>query len=47
MRERGNREGVVVLTKGAHPNADRKRVTPFDTAADLHDSVPPENLVLA
>jgi len=39
MQARGNREQVVILTKGCHPNADRKRVTPFDLAADLHDSL--------
>jgi len=39
MRQRGNRERVVVLTKGAHHNADRKRVTPFDIASDLFDSL--------
>jgi aryl-alcohol dehydrogenase-like predicted oxidoreductase len=27
------------MTKGAHFNADRNRVTPFDIAADLHDSL--------
>ncbi|MBM3240612.1 aldo/keto reductase [Candidatus Poribacteria bacterium] len=39
MEERGTRDKVVVLTKGAHPNADRKRVTPFDLTSDLHDSL--------
>jgi aryl-alcohol dehydrogenase-like predicted oxidoreductase len=39
MEERGNRDRVIVLSKGAHPNADRKRVTPFDITADLHDSL--------
>ena len=39
MEERGNRDRVVVLTKGAHPNSDRKRVTPFDITSDLHDSL--------
>lgn len=39
MRERGNRGEVVVVSKGAHPNADRRRVTPYDIAADLHDSL--------
>jgi aryl-alcohol dehydrogenase-like predicted oxidoreductase len=39
MAERGNREQVVVITKGCHHNADRKRVTPYDLAADLHDSL--------
>ncbi|MBA2627783.1 MAG: aldo/keto reductase [Gemmatimonadales bacterium] len=39
MKERNNREQVVVLTKGCHHNQDRKRVTPFDISADLHDSL--------
>lgn len=39
MQERKNRDKVVVISKGAHPNADRKRVTPFDITADLHDSL--------
>lgn len=39
MEERSNRDAVVILTKGAHPNQDRKRVTPFDITADLHDSL--------
>ena len=39
MQARGNREKVVIISKGCHHNADRKRVTPFDLAADLHDSL--------
>lgn len=39
IRERGNRESVVILAKGAHHSSDRSRVTPFDIAADLHDSL--------
>lgn len=39
MQARGNREDVVVISKGCHHNADRKRVTPFDIAADLYDSL--------
>jgi len=39
LESRGQRERVVVLEKGAHHNADRKRVTPFDIASDLHDSL--------
>jgi aryl-alcohol dehydrogenase-like predicted oxidoreductase len=39
MVERGNRDQVVVISKGCHHNADRKRVTSFDLAADLHDSL--------
>ena len=37
--ERGLADEIVVLTKGCHHNADRKRVTPFDLASDLHDSL--------
>jgi aryl-alcohol dehydrogenase-like predicted oxidoreductase len=39
MEMRGNREDVVIATKGAIPNADRKRVTPFDITADIYDSL--------
>lgn len=39
MEARKNREQVVVLTKGAHHNQDRKRVTPYDITADLMDSL--------
>ncbi len=39
IAERGLRERVVILTKGAHHNADRRRVTPFDITSDLHDSL--------
>jgi len=39
MRERGTRERMVLLTKGCHHNQDRARVTPWDIAADLHDSL--------
>lgn len=39
MLERGNRESVVVISKGSHHNADRNRVTDFDIKADLHDSL--------
>jgi len=38
MESRGNRDEVVILTKGAHHSADRKRVTPFDISSDIHDS---------
>ena len=37
--ERGLRDRVVIIAKGAHHNADRKRVTPFDITADIHDSL--------
>ncbi len=36
---RKNREDVCIVSKGAHPNADRDKVTPFDISADLHDSL--------
>lgn len=39
LRERGIREQVVIIAKGAHPNQDRARVTPFDISADIHDSL--------
>lgn len=39
IHERGVREQVVILTKGAHPNPDRARVTPFDITSDLYDSL--------
>lgn len=35
----GKRDDVVIISKGCHPNRDRNRVTPFDIAADLHDSL--------
>lgn len=39
VRERGLRDKVVIISKGAHHNQDRKRVTPFDISADIHDSL--------
>lgn len=39
VRSRGIRDEVVVVAKGAHHNEDRRRVTPFDVTADLHDSL--------
>ena len=39
LEKRGVRDQVVVITKGAHHNQDRQRVTPFDISADLHDSL--------
>lgn len=33
------RDQLVVVTKGAHPEGERKRVTPADIAHDLHESV--------
>ncbi|GAB4414984.1 MAG: hypothetical protein Fur0044_09940 [Anaerolineae bacterium] len=39
LDERGLREKVVIIGKGAHHNQDRQRVTPFDITADLFDSL--------
>lgn len=39
VRERGLREQLVIIAKGAHHNQDRRRVTPFDITADLYDSL--------
>jgi aryl-alcohol dehydrogenase-like predicted oxidoreductase len=39
LKDRGLREKVVILGKGAHHNDARRRVTPFDIASDLHDSL--------
>lgn len=39
LRDRGCRDEIVILTKGAHHNADRKRVTPEDITCDLRDSL--------
>jgi aryl-alcohol dehydrogenase-like predicted oxidoreductase len=35
----GVRERLVIETKGAHPDGDRKRVTPADIASDLSESI--------
>jgi aryl-alcohol dehydrogenase-like predicted oxidoreductase len=39
MRSRGLREQVVIVSKGAHANADRRRLTPADITSDLQDSL--------
>lgn len=39
LHERGCREQIVVLTKGAHEDAVRQRVTPADIRADLEESL--------
>jgi 1-deoxyxylulose-5-phosphate synthase len=39
FQERGRREELVLLSKGAHHNADRRRVTPEDITCDLRDSL--------
>jgi len=39
LESRGIRDQVVIIAKGAHQNADRNCVTPFDISAHLHDSL--------
>ena len=39
FNSRGLRDEIVIVGKGAHHNSDRKRVTPFDISADIHDSL--------
>ncbi|MGV3724412.1 MAG: aldo/keto reductase [Actinomycetota bacterium] len=39
LEDRGVRDEMVILTKGAHHNADRRRVTPEDITCDLRDSL--------
>ncbi len=39
VNDRGVRERVVVIGKGAHHNQDRRRVTPHDITSDLYDSL--------
>lgn len=39
MKERKNRDKVVIISKGAHHNQDRKRVTPHDITSDLYNSL--------
>lgn len=39
VNERGIRDKVVLIGKGAHHNADRRRVTPWDITSDLYDSL--------
>lgn len=39
INSRGIRDQVVVIGKGAHHSQDRRRVTPFDITADIHDSL--------
>src|SRR5687768_16644514 len=39
LQVRGLREEVVIITKGAAHSKDRRRLTPFDIASDLHDSL--------
>jgi len=39
VRERGVRDQVVIIGKGAHPYDGRQRVTPIDITNDLHESL--------
>ncbi len=39
VRERGLRDQVVIIGKGAHQSPERMRVTPADIAADLDESL--------
>ena len=39
LEDRGLRDQAFVLGKSCHHNADRRRVTPFDIASDLADSL--------
>src|SRR5690348_3066806 len=39
LKARGLRDKIVILSKGAHMNMDRRRVTPYDITSDLHDSL--------
>ena len=39
LESRGLHDKVVILTKGAHHNAWRKRVTPYDILHDCHNSL--------
>jgi aryl-alcohol dehydrogenase-like predicted oxidoreductase len=39
VRDRGVRENIVMIGKGAHHNSDRKRVTPHDITSDIFDSL--------
>src|SRR5262249_12756538 len=39
IADRGTGDQLVIIDKGAHPNADRKRVTPEDITCDLRDNL--------
>ncbi len=39
MKERGNREDIVLLSKGGHPDGDKQRITPEDIDADLEETL--------
>ena len=44
VRERGVRDDIVILAKGAHPYGGRNRVTPEDIEADLTESLERQKL---
>ena len=44
VRERGVRDKIVILAKGAHPYGGRNRVTPEDIEADLTESMQRQGL---
>ncbi len=46
VRERGVRDKIVILAKGAHPYGGRNRVTPEDIDADLTESLQRQKLRL-
>ena len=39
IQDRGVRDQVVILSKGAHPQGERNRVTPEDIASDIRDNL--------
>ncbi|MEI6915147.1 MAG: aldo/keto reductase [Armatimonadota bacterium] len=39
VNDRGIRDKVVIIGKGAHHNTDRNRVTPWDITSDIYDSL--------
>jgi aryl-alcohol dehydrogenase-like predicted oxidoreductase len=44
VRERGVRDRIVILAKGAHPYGGRNRVTPEDIEADMRESMQRQKL---
>jgi aryl-alcohol dehydrogenase-like predicted oxidoreductase len=39
FRARKNRSAIILISKGCYPAPWRRRVTPYDISADLHDSL--------
>lgn len=39
LKQKKNRDNVVIISKGGHHSSIRKRVTPFDVTADIYDSL--------